>query len=87
MRKRLEGDLGHIRGAQTIGRSRQNAPDVGGDISLPDDHRGIVRKIEFTILIVRVAVVPSNELDGGIASGQILSGDVEAPVGARAARP
>src|ERR1700716_4122069 len=77
--------LGDIGFAQVVDRRGQDAGDVAGDVALPDHDGAIARQIEYPVAIIRLPVVPADELGGGVAAREVLAGDSEASVGARTA--
>jgi hypothetical protein len=86
------GDDGADRGVRRVGRrelvlrQREHAGDVERHVAVPDDHDALVREVEVEVLVVRVAVVPGDELGGRPRSRQVLSGDAESPIGLGADR-
>ena len=52
----------------------------------PIDDDALVREVELEVLVVRVAVVPGDELGGRPRARQVLAGDAEPPVGLGADR-
>jgi hypothetical protein len=62
---------------QLVGAERQDARDVGGHVPVPDHHGTLRGEVRREVGVVRVAVVPGDELRGGEAPRQVLSRDPE----------
>src|SRR5262249_57620029 len=58
-----------------LGAERGHAGHVDGDVAVADDHRPPLREVKLEPSVVRMAVVPGDELGGGPAPGQRLAGD------------
>ena len=69
--------LGEVRLRKLVRVGHQDACDVECDVAVSDDHRSLAGQIESPIGISRVAVVPGDELGGGVTSRQILARDLE----------
>jgi len=84
VQQRLEGVIGDVRILQLARRARQHPHHVDCDVSVADHRDAFLREIELQIAIVRVGVVPADELRRGMAARQILTRDIHAAVGLRA---
>ena len=81
----LQGVLGDVRSAQLVRRLAQDAAEVGGHVALADDDHDFPGQVEAAVPVFRMAVVPGDELDGGVAAQQIFPGNAEVPVALGAA--
>ncbi len=82
--QRLQRVVGDVGGGQHVGVGDQDAGHVERDVAVADHHGPPGGEVGRHLLEVRVRVVPADEVDGGDAAGQILTGDVQRPVGLRA---
>ena len=81
----LEGMVGGVGGRELGGRQHEHARDVERDVAVADDHRALGRdEVDLEVGVVGMAVVPADELGGGVGAGEVLAGDAERPVGRRA---
>jgi hypothetical protein len=53
---------------------------------LADYGNDFLRQIEGAVAVFRMAVVPGNKLESGMAAGQLFAGNAETPVRLGAAR-
>ena len=56
-------------GRELLGRERQHARDVEGDVAVPDHDRPLAGEVEREVLEIGVAVVPGDELGRGPGAG------------------
>jgi hypothetical protein len=77
----IQGVVGDIGSGQFLGAAREDASHVGGNVADADDHRALAIEVEFEVRKIRVAVVPGDEIRGGMAPVQILPRDSEPPIG------
>ena len=84
--ERLERVIGDVGRAQLVVGQREHPRNVERDVAVADHDRARAAEVKLTIAVVRMAVVPGDELRRGVASGQLLAGDPEPPVGRRADR-
>ena len=83
----LERVVGGVGGRELRRREHEHAGDVERDVAVADHHRALGRQqIELEIGVVGVAVVPADELGGGVRAGELFAGDAQRPVGGRAGR-
>jgi hypothetical protein len=75
--QRLERVIGDVRVLQLGGAQRQHPRHVGGDVAVADHDGAPRREVELEVAVVRVAVVPGDELCGSPAAGQILTRDAQ----------
>ncbi len=68
--ERVVGDVG---ARQLVGVAGEEPRDIGRDVAVADDDRGLVRQIGREVAEVRVAVVPADERGRGQAAGQVLT--------------
>jgi len=78
---RLDRGVGGVGRRELLGRQREHPGDVDGDVAGADHDRALAGEVELEPVVVGVAVVPGDELGGGPGAGQVLAGDVHAPVG------
>ena len=76
----VERVVGHVGRRQLFGAEAQDASDIHRDIAHPNHHCARTAEIELFAGVVRVAVVPGDELRGRVAARQIFPGDVQAAV-------
>ena len=84
--QRLERVVGDVGGGELVGGLDQQARHVGGDVAVADHDRARAREVGDEVAVVGVAVVPADQLGGRQAPGQVLAGDPQRLVGARADR-
>ncbi len=77
--------VGHIGRAQLVGRLREHARDVQGDIARSHDRCGAGVQREAVDRRVGVTGVPRDEIGSREAAREVLAGDREPPVDRRAA--
>ena len=63
-----------VGGGEHVGVGDQDAGHVERDVAVADDHGPPGGQVGRHLLEVRVGVVPADEVDGGDAAGQILTG-------------
>ena len=72
--------------AQVVLGEQQHPGDVERDVARADHDRALGVEVGVEVHVVGVAVVPTDEVDGGEAAGPVLAGDAEAALGLRADR-
>lgn len=80
--ERVLADIGVFEFIDCLG---EDAADIDCHVALPNDNCDRVRKVEHLVSIIRVAVIPANELGSGVAAQQILSGNSKCSIGLGAA--
>jgi len=78
--------LGDVRGSQFIHRLAEHPAPVGGHVALADYGNDSLRQMEGAVAVFRMAVVPGNKRESGVAAGQLFAGNAETPVRLGAAR-
>ena len=73
-------------GRDLFGVEHEHAGDVDGDVAVADDDGARGGEVELVVGVVRVAVVPGDELRGRVRAGAVLARDAEAVVGRGADR-
>jgi hypothetical protein len=63
--------------ARDAGGLEQDSCDVECDVSVPDYHRAGSGEVEIVCPVVRLAVVPADEVGRAVHAGQIISRDVQ----------
>ncbi len=81
LRESVESVFADIRRAEFIHGFRQNAADVGCDVSLADNHGDFPAQIEGMVPVVRMPVEPADEFGCGMTAGEILPGYAHAAIG------
>ena len=81
---RLDRRVRCVRRCELVGREREHPCDVERDVSVPDHDRPLRGQVERELLIVRVTVVPGDELGCGPRAGQVLTRNSEPAIGLRA---
>ena len=66
---------------QFLRSATEDPRHVDGDVAHPDHGHPLVREIELGFAVVGMAVVPADELRGGMAALQVLAGDAHPTVG------
>lgn len=84
-RQNLERVPSNVRPAQFVGGFRKDTRNVERHIAVADHRRGLAAEIEITVAVVRMPVIPSDEVAGVVTPGQVFAGDAQRPadVGAR----
>ncbi len=82
----LDGVVGGVGRAELVGIEHEHAPDVDGDVAVADHDRALGVEVELVVGVVRMAVVPGDELRGRVRARPVLAGDPEPVVGGRADR-
>ena len=83
-RDRLDRRLRRVGRSQLFGSQREHPRDVERDVPVADHDRALDVEVERKLLVVGMAVVPGDELEGRPRAGEVLGRDPEAPVGLRA---
>ena len=73
--QRFDRMLTHVGPAPLVRRPGQRAHDIRRHVALSDHDGRFRRQIEHMIAIIRLTVVPPNEIVGEIATLQILTGN------------
>jgi hypothetical protein len=84
--QRLERVVGYVASLQLARAPREHARDVRRDVPVADHHRPAGRQIEVELAVVRMSVVPGDELRRGPAAGEVLARDPERFVRLRSGR-
>ena len=79
----LQCVVGDVRGGEPLGVGGEDPGDVEGDVAVADDHGALGSRSTGSVRVVGVAVVPGDEVRGGMRAGQVLAGD---PAGGRSRR-
>src|SRR5690606_34534969 len=82
----LEGVVGDVGAGQQLGRAGQDPGQVHRHVAVADHDGAPGRQVEVQVAVVRVGVVPADELGRRVAAGQVLARDPHPPVGAGADR-
>ena len=83
----VEGVIGGVGGGELGGGEDEHAGDVEGDVAVADDDgAGGSEEVGLEVGVIGMAVVPADELGGGVRSGEVFAGDAEGAVGGRAGR-
>jgi hypothetical protein len=83
---RLDRRIRGVGGRELLWRQREHPRDVERDVAVPDYDGALDVQVERQLLVIRVAVVPGDELRGRPRAGQLLARDLEPPVGLGAER-
>ena len=67
--QRMTGDIGP---AQFVRCFRQDARDIERDVAMADDRHGFAVEIEVDLAVVRMAIVPGDEIAGAVAAREAL---------------
>lgn len=78
--------IGNVGGAQHLRVGDQDAGDVERHVAVADHHGPTTGQVGGDLFEVRVGVVPTDEVDGGHAAGQVLAGNPERTIGLGADR-
>lgn len=63
---------------QFVRRGQQDPRDVHGDVAVADDGHAFCRaQVERAVCVIRVAVVPTDELGRRMKAAQLFAGDAE----------
>ena len=81
--ERMRGDVGP---AQFVGGFGQDARHVERHIAVADHRRGLAAEIELAVAVVRMAVIPGDEVAGVMAPRQVFAGDAQRPADVGAGR-
>ncbi len=84
--QRLQSVVGDVGARQFVDVHGEDPRDIEGDVAVADDDGAFAGQIEGAVGVVGVAVVPGDELGGGVAAGQVLARDPESAVGRRTGR-
>jgi hypothetical protein len=76
--------VGGVRAGELARCQDEHAREVERDVPVPHHHRAAAGEVELVVGLVGVAVVPGDEVRGGVRAGQVLAGDPEPAVGGRA---
>ena len=68
---------GDVRPAQLVGGFGKDARHVERHVAMADHGRGPAAKIEMTVTVVGMPVVPSDKIAGVMAAGQAFAGDTQ----------
>lgn len=69
--------LGDVRPFEMPWIHQEYAGDVQGDVAGADDHGAAAGEVEFVGRVVGMAVVPADEVGGGVAARQLFSANSE----------
>jgi hypothetical protein len=83
---RLDRGVRRVRGLELLAGQREHSRDVEGDVAVPDHDGAVDVQVELEVLVIRVAVVPGDELGGRRRARKVFARDPEALVGLRANR-
>ena len=89
-----EGVVGGVGGRELGRREHEHAGDIERDVAVADDHRaaggtaagGGGQEVELEVAVVGMAVVPADELGGGVRAGEVFAGDAERAIRGRTGR-
>src|SRR5699024_5439323 len=76
--QRVVGDVG---GGELVDRGHQHPRHVQRHVAVADDHGALAGQVVVVPGMVRVAVVPGDEVGGGDAAGEVFALDPQVPVG------
>src|SRR5207248_9266329 len=77
----LERVVGRVGAGQLGGGEHEHAGDVEGDVAVADDKRAFgAQQVELEVGLVGVAVVPADEVGGGVRPGKVFAGDAQRAV-------
>src|SRR3954447_11473999 len=79
--ERLDRVVGGVGLAQLVIGQGQHPGDVHRHVAVADHDGALAGEVELAISVVGVGVVPADEGGGGVAAGQVLTGDAELAVG------
>ena len=77
--ERVEGVVGDVGDRQLVVGEGEHARDVERHVAGADHDRALAAQVELVVAEVGVAVVPPDEIGGGVAAREPLAGDPEQP--------
>jgi hypothetical protein len=77
----LDCVISRVGGRELGGRQREHPRDIERDVAAADDHRVLGPQVKLQPAVVRMPVVPGDELGRGVRAAQALTGDPEPLVG------